>query len=319
MVELPQPPVNLAHPGHPVIEEIRRRRAGGEPLPGVKLGLVVEGGGMRGVISGGALVGLEKLGLSKVFDEVYGESAGAINACYFLAGQAEFGSHIYADYLTSLRFVNPLRVGTILDIGYAIYEVVGGSKKLDCDAVLRSPSRLFIALTEVERGVSRLVDVKTEGIPLLKLLEGTGAITPLYNKPVEIQGAHYVDGGITNPIPVKSAIQQGCTHILVLLTRPLDFIMRPYNIVEHAMLWPFFRKWPPAFVRTFYEIRYPSYNEARALAFGRKTLPDGVNIAAVLPAKTAGTISRTTTSRKRLKEALAESVEQTLALFPDAN
>jgi predicted patatin/cPLA2 family phospholipase len=315
MVEPLQPPVNLANPAHPVIEEIRRRRAGGEPLPGVKLALVVEGGGMRGVISGGALVALEKLGLCGVFDEVYGESAGAINACYFLAGQAEFGSRIYADYLSTLRFVNPLRLGTILDIGYAIYDVVGGSMRLDCDAVLRSPSRMFVALTEVERGVSRLVDVKSEGIPLLKLLEGTGAITPLYNKPVEIQGAHYVDGGITNPIPVKSAIQQGCTHILVLLTRPLGFVMRPYNTFERALLWPFFRKWPLAFARTFYEVRYPNYNDARAVALGSKILRDGVQIAAVLPAEHSRTITRTTTSRQRLAEALAESVEQTLALF----
>ncbi len=270
---------------------------------------------MRGIISGGALVGLEKVGLSRVFDDVYGESAGAINACYFLAGQAEFGSRIYADYLTSLRFVNPLRVGTILDINYAIYQVVGGSMRLDCDAVLRSPSRLFIALTEVERGVPRLVDVKAEGIPLLRLLEGTGAITPLYNKPVEIQGAHYVDGGITNPIPVKSAIEQGCTHILVLLTRPALFVMRPYNSFERALLWPFFRKLPSAFVRTFYEVRYPNYNDARDIALGHKTMRDGVQIAVVLPAKSAGTITRTTTSRKRLNKALEESVQQTLALF----
>jgi len=270
---------------------------------------------MRGVISGGALVGLEQAGLTGVFDEVYGESAGAINACYFLAGQAEFGCRIYAEYLASTRFVNPLRLGAILDIGYAIYDVVGGSMKLDVDAVLRGPSRLFVALTEVERGVSRLVDVKSEGIPLLKLLEGTAAITPLYNKPVEIQGAHYVDGGITNPLPVKSAVEGGCTHILVLLTRPPGFVMRPYNAVEKALLWPFFRKWPPSFVRTFYEVRYRNYNRARTLALSPEAQPDGVKIAALLPAASAPKISRTTTSRERLEAALEESRERTLELF----
>ena len=80
-------------PDHPVMQELGWRRAllnEGADLSGLdtKLGLVVEGGGMRGVISGGALIALERLGLTSAFDEVYGESAGAINACYFLAGEA---------------------------------------------------------------------------------------------------------------------------------------------------------------------------------------------------------------------------------------
>src|SRR5215471_7011063 len=74
-------------PDHPVVKEIERRLGllrEGRALSGLstKLGLVVEGGGMRGVVSGGSLIAMERVGLSSVFDEVYGESAGAINACY---------------------------------------------------------------------------------------------------------------------------------------------------------------------------------------------------------------------------------------------
>jgi hypothetical protein len=91
--------------------------------------------------------------------------------------------------------------------------------------------------------------------------------------------------------------------------------MQPYNTFLRALLWPLFRNWTPALVQAFYESRHRRYNDARNVALGRETLRDGVRIAALLPSRNAGTITRTTTSRKRLTEALAESVEQTLALF----
>ena len=49
---------------------------------GRKLGLIIEGGAMRGVISCAALLGLEELGMTEVFDEVYGASAGAVNSIF---------------------------------------------------------------------------------------------------------------------------------------------------------------------------------------------------------------------------------------------
>src|SRR3990170_3981468 len=116
---------NIAHPGHPVIRAIRgRMRAGGRrpagESPSSKLGLVVEGGGMRGVISGGALLAMDALGLAEAFDEVYAESAGAINGSYFLAGQAVLGSRIYFEDIANARFINPLRVRRILDLDFLV-------------------------------------------------------------------------------------------------------------------------------------------------------------------------------------------------------
>src|SRR5207244_13520104 len=57
------------------------------PDPSRKLGLVIEGGGMRGVISAGSLLALDLLGFREIFDEIYAASAGGVNAAYFLSGQ----------------------------------------------------------------------------------------------------------------------------------------------------------------------------------------------------------------------------------------
>lgn len=75
---------------HPALQLLRQRALSGS-RPGqrrdpFKLGLVVEGGGMRGCVSGGALQALTDLGLRDTFDAVYGSSAGAINSTYFLSG-----------------------------------------------------------------------------------------------------------------------------------------------------------------------------------------------------------------------------------------
>lgn len=82
----------LPPPLNPTLSLLQRRHQE-QSTPGArtdpfKLGLVVEGGGMRGVISGAMLMGLLTLGLRPCFDAVYGASAGAINATFFLSGAA---------------------------------------------------------------------------------------------------------------------------------------------------------------------------------------------------------------------------------------
>src|SRR5262249_15144218 len=111
----------LWDPNHPVLRILRERRESGS-TPGhrtdsAKRGLAVEGGGMRGVISGAMLSQLEDSGFTNAFDAVYGCSSGAINAAYFLTGQTWYPLSIYYDDLTTKKFVNfsaPLRGRPIL-------------------------------------------------------------------------------------------------------------------------------------------------------------------------------------------------------------
>lgn len=80
--------MSLSHPTMQVLGD--RLMNGSKPggrSDGLKVGLVVEGGGMRGAVTGGMLMQLHDLGLKDLFDVVYGSSAGAINATYFLSGQ----------------------------------------------------------------------------------------------------------------------------------------------------------------------------------------------------------------------------------------
>src|SRR5499427_10902305 len=83
-------------------------RRGRPSRDGRKVALIVEGGAMRGVISCAALMALEELGLTEAFDEIYGASAGAVNAAYFLAGQAAYATTIYYQRINNSRFIRHL-------------------------------------------------------------------------------------------------------------------------------------------------------------------------------------------------------------------
>jgi predicted patatin/cPLA2 family phospholipase len=297
---------------NPVVKAMLDRRDGKQQR-GVKLGLVVEGGGMRGVYSGGALVALEQLGFGKVFDEVYAESAGAINACYFLAGQTKLGIRIYLEDLQTPRFVNPLRFRAILNIDYVADVVLSHTKPLDVNAVLAARSHLFVALTNALDGAPRLVDTKRDSLPLLTLLKATAAIVPLYNRPVLIDGVPYVDGGISNPIPIQSALDAGCTHILVLLTRPPEFELRPFSGLQKAFLGIMLKGWPEQFVHNFYVERPRKYQRARDLAFGRS--PCGAHLAVIGPGPNSPRISRTTLAPATLALAMQDAMTRTQAAF----
>lgn len=313
---------NHASSSHPVVQEIVRRQRNSikgnsdtVAKEGTKLGLVVEGGAMMGIYSGGVLMTLEEMGCSSVFDIVYGESGGAINASYFLSKQGALGIRIYMEDMTSLKFVNPFRLGKILDLDYAIDVVVKSRKPLDPSRVMLSPSDFYVPVTDALTGASRMVDVKRDGIPLLPLLKASAAIVPLYNHAVCLNGRSYVDGGIACPVPVRAAIDDGCTHILVLLTQPEDHRAEPFSGFERLAMLSAMGKWSSALVESVYERRKTRYNASRDIALGRTMVKAGVSIASISPSTNSPRLGKATLSKGRLAAALADSESRTREVF----
>src|SRR4051812_38502852 len=99
---------------HPVAELLRARRLAGSARGARRdphsVALVIEGGGMRGVVSAGMVAALERLGLSDAFDLVIGSSAGALNGAGLLGGVTADGPGVYAGPLASKEFINPARL-----------------------------------------------------------------------------------------------------------------------------------------------------------------------------------------------------------------
>jgi len=217
---------------HPVLQLLRRRRES-ESKPGsrgpgdnAKLGLAVEGGGMRGVVSAAMLACLGDRGFVHAFDSVYGCSSGAVNAAYFLtADNLWYPASIYYEDLASNEFLSYWRAVTgrsMLDLDFAYNTVVGSVKPLDYGKVLASPAGLTIGITLVDRLVTlpaagfrseqdlRSALVASAWLPLA--VRGTG----------EYRGERAIDGGILTALPFHLAVADGCTHVLSLSTKPMS-------------------------------------------------------------------------------------------------
>jgi predicted patatin/cPLA2 family phospholipase len=205
---------------------------------GRKLALIVEGGAMRGVFSCGSGVALESLGLTQSFDEVYACSSGAINAAYFLAGQAAYSVSIYYDEVNNRQFINPLRIKNILDMNFLFDEVIAKRKPLDVGRVLASPSRLHISITDAHTGAGFLVDGRDSRYTLLDSLRASATHPLLSERSRRLGDRDCFDGGFANPLPIADAVESGCTDILLLLTRGSDYVdPRPGFLLRTLFKW----------------------------------------------------------------------------------
>jgi predicted patatin/cPLA2 family phospholipase len=257
------------------------RLASGLPPPDDrKIGLVIEGGGMRGVCSAGAAVALEHLGLTQVFDEVYGTSAGVMNASYFVAGQGALGIRIYYENMIRREIVNRLRLWKVLDLDLLFDSAIVVEKPLRLDVILSARPKLFVALMDAVTCASVVIDAQAHGQDLLATLKAATALPVFYNRVVPIEGRPYMDAGLVNPFPLADAISRGCTDVLVLLTRPAGY---RYPGPSRVSRWLFDRicargnaRLADVFARC-----HERDAEARDLAFGRTPAPAGVNIATI--------------------------------------
>jgi predicted patatin/cPLA2 family phospholipase len=234
-------------------------------MPGARedphvVALVLEGGGMRGVVSAGMVAALERLGMSSAFDLVVGSSAGAINGAALLSGVAQRAADAYCGPLASKSFVNPLRVlrgkpvidvNDVLDIitarDVAGHErVTSGGVPLHCIAVDVATAR------PVDLHGMRTQEEVWGAILASSRMPWAGG------PPVEIAGHRYLDGGMASPVPVDEALAAGATHVLALQTRPFGIPRKSASRIGDVLIERHLRGLNPALV-TLYRERIDKY------------------------------------------------------------
>ena len=212
---------------HPVLDAItQRQRHGSVPgrrQDGFKIALAIEGGAMRGVVSSGMVAGLEYLGLLPAFDVIYGTSAGAINGAYFVAGQAAYGTSIYYEDINNPQFMNPLRClcgDRPLSLEFLFEHVMINKKPLNWRRVLDSQIELVPVASSLLQAKAVLLRGARSRYDLFLRLKASARIPFIAGPPVCVDGEDCADGGLFASIPFRQALDEGCTHVLALLTRP---------------------------------------------------------------------------------------------------
>jgi predicted patatin/cPLA2 family phospholipase len=202
---------------HPVVSALRDRPAG------ARVALVVEGGGMRGAVSGGMALGLDELGLAQAFDAAYGSSAGTLNAMWLVSGRVRDGIPTWTDpelvgQLISRR--RALRGGPVVDVRTLVEERYERLSPGLFAAVLGSGTELHPIATDVETGEAvDLHDRITDDASLRLALRASAALPLLAGPPVALDGRRLIDAGLSAAIPFRAALADGATHVLVLRSR----------------------------------------------------------------------------------------------------
>ena len=173
-----------------------------------KTGLVLEGGGMRGIYTAGVLDVFMENGIT--FDGVIGVSAGAIHGCSFVSGQKGRSIRYYMKYCRNWQFMSfrsLLLTGNIAGEKFCYHTLPEKLDPYDYEAFKKSPTKFYVGCSNVETG-------KAEYLPITDMKEQidrmrASASLPLVSKIVKTAGLKLLDGGCTDSIPVKAFCENG--------------------------------------------------------------------------------------------------------------
>lgn len=199
------------------------------PFSPGKLALVCEGGGQRGIFTAGVLDEFQRAQFNP-FDLLLGTSAGAQNLSAFICGQPGYARRVITRYTTSKRFFDPLRFvrgGNLIDLDWLV-----DITREEFPLALNSGQQQFARGREFYMCACRSDDYSPAYFAPTAdtwhdIIKASSAIPGLYRKGVDLSGELWLDGGISDAIPVQEAARRGAQTIVVIRTVPSQITYTP--------------------------------------------------------------------------------------------
>ena len=186
----------------------------------MKVGLVLEGGGMRALFTAGvldALLDIKELDI----DGIVGVSAGALFGANYVSGQKERAIRYNKKYARDKRYMGLhswITTGNAVNKEFAFYELPFKLDVFDQEKFKQSKIDFYVVMTNVENGQAEYVLIE-DVFEQMEYLRATSAL-PFASKIIEINGKKYLDGGISDSIPIDYCQSLGYDKIILVLTRP---------------------------------------------------------------------------------------------------
>lgn len=263
-----------------------------------KKGLVVEGGGMRGVFAAGVLNAFGSAGFDP-FDLYLGVSAGACNLASHLAGQNDRNFDIIERYSIDGRFINAgrfLRGGHLMDLDW-LWDITIGEYRLDLKKIfgrLKEQAKEYIIVaTAVATGKAAYLEPDEN--TLEHYLKVSSSLPVFYRHFLEVNSEKMTDGGVADSLPVQEAIRRGATEITVIRTRPSRYVKKKSAV---SLVYPLIFREVPLFAEAMKQ-RPASYMESVRLI---RQPPSGVRVFEIAPPPDID-VGRMTTDIERLRAA----------------
>ena len=226
-------------------------------------GLVLEGGAMRGLFSAGVIDVLMEHDIG--FDSIAGVSAGAAFGCNYKSKQPGRVIRYNMRYADDKRFCSVsslIKTGDMFGAEFCYDTIPNKLDVFDKETYDNNPVKFYAVCTDAETGkpVYPLLD-KADDLSFRWIR--ASASMPLVSKPVLIEGRHYIDGGITDSIPLEFMMKSGCEKNIVVLTQTRDYSK------EKASMLPLMKLSLRKFPKTYEAIkrRHIMYNRTRDMIF----------------------------------------------------
>jgi predicted patatin/cPLA2 family phospholipase len=269
-----------------------------------KSALVVEGGGMRGIFAAGVLHSFGAEGFDP-FDLYLGVSAGACHLASHLAGQNNRNLDITLQYSATADFISPWRFlsgGHLMDLDW-LWEQTIRNYRLDLAHLfhkLRSQKKEYIIVaTSMESGEALYLE--PDEYTLEHYLKVSSSMPVIYRNILDVDGRKATDGGIADAIPVQQACRMGATDIVVIRSRPADYIKKQSRLMFIFSL--YFKNYP----RLVEQFRKRAEVYMEAIDFINNP-PAGIRITQIAPPRDLN-ISRTTRNKNVLRSVYEKGID----------
>ena len=207
----------------------------------MKTGLVLEGGAHRAIYTAGVLDVFMENGIT--FDGVAGVSAGAIHGGSYVAGQK--GRNIkytlqYAGDKRYMSFYSLITTGDLVGKKFCYEDLPNTLVPFDYEAFKKSKTKFYAVCSNLESGKVEILEIKDMKKQMDTLR--ASASMPLVSQIVEIDGKKYLDGGISDSIPLRAFQKMGYKKCVVVETRPDGYEKKPNSLSFLAKI--VYRKYP---------------------------------------------------------------------------
>jgi predicted patatin/cPLA2 family phospholipase len=298
-------------PSAPSVRDLIERRLAGETDDYV-LALAVDGGGMRGVVSGAILIALRDLGIDKVIDRFYGASAAALNLTQYAAGASWEALTVYYDYLPNgliRKFPHNIRQ-PLLDMAF-LDHVLRELFPLDPAALKSSTLDVRIVLTDVDSCRSVVRSVREDSDDIVEVLKASAWLPILSGPPYRYNGTRFLDGGVLMAHPLYAALEEGCTHILAASPKPYS---STHSTRSRLALKAVLNRWATGLGDAYIASRKRWDLDSAALNHGEGKIK-GASVLKMIPSDNAHDITRLTTDKGLLLEGARAGYSMTLEFF----
>ena len=194
-----------------------------------RIGLVMEGGAMRGMFTAGALDVLMENGIE--FPAAVGVSAGACFGCNLKSRQIGRVIRYNKRFCRDKRYCSVqslLKTGDLYGAEFCYHTIPEELDPIDNDAYNENPMAFYVVCTDVLTGkpvYRRLDKVDDECFLWMR----ASASMPMVSKPVTVGGYTLLDGGMSDAIPLRFMQELGFLCNIVILTQPRSYIKKPVN------------------------------------------------------------------------------------------